>query len=341
MLKIKKQIKLSDIAKKLNVSTVTISKALRNHSDIPEEHAIQIKEVADKLGYIPNFAARNLSAKKTNTIGVIIPVIANHFFATMIELIYEYAFENNYDIILAVSQEDTKKEKKHLETMLSMQVDGIIISVVEHSENEKVFAKIKDIGIPIVFFDRTIDDEKYCSVTLKNKEGALIAVEKAIEQGYENIGHIGGWQDSNIGKDRHLGFKQAMKNHNLTINKSSITFSGFGKKDGYNSFMNMYNEDCLPDLLFATTFPIALGIIEAAKDVGVKIPYELDIICFGDSDINEYLNPSLSCITHNTNNYAKKVVKLVFELINSNGKGKVKHLQVETELVMRNTCMKI
>jgi len=341
VLKIKKQIKLSDIAKKLNVSTVTVSKALRNHPDIPDTRAIQIKNTADKMGYIPNFAARNLSARKTNTIGVIVPVIANYFFANIIESIYEYAFENNYDIILAVSHEDTEKEKKHLGTMLSMQVDGIIISVVEHSKNKNVFEKINDIGIPIVFFDRTIDDTKYCSVTLQNKKGAFMAVEKAIEHGYENIGHIGGWQDSNIGIDRYLGYKEAMKKHTQTIDKKSIIFSGFGKKDGYDSFMKMYNEDCLPDLLFATTFPIALGIIEAAKEVGVKIPYDLDIICFGDSDINEYLSPSISCIAHNTNNYAQKIIKLVFELINSNGKRTIKKLEVETELVMRDTCMKI
>ncbi|MCP5061218.1 MAG: LacI family transcriptional regulator [Ignavibacteriae bacterium] len=339
MSKNKKPIILNDIAKKLNVSTVTVSKALRDHPDISELLTDKIKKTAEKLGYFPNFAARNLSSKKTNTIGVIVPVIANYFFANIVESIYECAFENNFDIILAVSQEDSQKERKHLETMLSMRVDGIIISASEHSENEDIFKRINKMKMPIVFFDRTINNSDYSSVTLANKEGAFKAVEKIIENGYKKIGHIGGWQDSNIGRDRYAGFKQAMRKHKLSINKVAVIFSGFGKEDGYNSFMKMYNENNLPDFLFAITFPVGLGIVEAANEVGLKIPKDLDLICFGDSDLNDYLKPSISCVTHNISDFATQAFRLVLEQIDTKKNFIVKHLEIETELVLKDTCI--
>jgi len=335
-----KPITISDIAAKLNVSKVTVSKALRDHPDISVLRTKEIKEVASQFGYIPNLAARNLSAKKTNTIGVIVPAIANSFFANISESIYNCAFKKNYNIILAVSQEDSLKERKHLETMLSMKVDGIIISVVEHSENKDMFERIKNSEIPILFFDRTIDNMQFSSVTLANKTGAFVAVEKAIANGYKKIGHIAGWQDSNIGKDRYLGYKQALRKNKLKLNPDWVVFTGFGKKSGYNSFMKMYEEKNLPEILFAVTFPVALGIQEAAKKVGVSIPNDLDIICFGDSELNEYLNPSISCVTHNTSYFAEQAFNLILKQIESSELLVNEHLEIETELLIKETCIK-
>ena len=128
-----KHITLEDIAKRLNVSSVTVSKALRGHPDISKETTKQVKKIASELGYSPNFMARNLSARKSNTIGVVVPKIAHHFFSSIIEHIYNYAFVNNYEIILTVSQEDCDRERKHLQTLMSMRVDGIIISIAQNT----------------------------------------------------------------------------------------------------------------------------------------------------------------------------------------------------------------
>ncbi len=340
MIESNKQITLKDIAEKINVSKVTVSKALRGHPDISTNRIKEIKEVAKDMGYIPNFAARNLSAKKTRTIGVIVPVIANSFFSDIIESIYNYAFEKDYSIILAVSQEDSVRERKHLETMLSMRVDGLIISIAEHSANKGIFNKIKERGIPIVFFDRTIGKKKFSSVTLANKLGAFKAVQKAIENGYSKIGHIAGWQDSNIGRDRYQGYKQALKKNGIEQNPDWVMFSGFGKEDGYNSFMKMYREKRLPELLFAVTFPVALGIHEAAKEMGVSIPEDLDLICFGNSKLNDYLNPSISCVTHNTIDFANEAFNLLLKQIIAEDKFVDEHLEIETELLIKETCIK-
>ncbi|MDA3861838.1 MAG: LacI family DNA-binding transcriptional regulator [Melioribacteraceae bacterium] len=340
MLRTNKQITLNDIATRLNVSKVTVSKALRDHPDISEKRTKEIKAAASELGYIPNFAARNLSSKKTRTIGVVVPAIANSFFANFIESIYDCAFENNYDIILAVSQENSQKELKQLETMLSMRVDGIIISVAELSENKEILKRIKKSEIPLVFFDRSVEYLKFSSVILANQTGAFSAIEKAIEKGYRKIGHIAGWQNSNIGRDRFLGYKEALQKHKITSNKDWVVFSGFGKKDGYNSFKEMYKKNNLPEILFAVTFPVALGILEAAKEVGVKIPSDLDLICFGDSELNEYLKPKISCVTHDTSDFAKQTFKLIMKQIESKEQFIDEHVEIETKMLMNETCIK-
>ena len=334
------QITLQDIAAKLNVTKVTVSKALRDHPDISDSTVKLIKKTADKMGYIPNFAARNLSAKKTSTIGVIVPVIASSFFAQIIDSIYNCAFNSNYDIILAVSQEDSAKERKHLETMLAMRVDGIIISVCENTRNIDTFSKIKSLGLPIVFFDRTIDDDKFSSVTINNVHGAFTAVEKAIESGYKNIGHIGGWQNVNIGRDRYIGFKETLRKHKITLNKKHVIFGGFGEEDGYKGFMELYKENNLPDILFTVTFPVALGVFNGAKEAGLNIPHDLDLITFGHSSINKYIKPKLSYVDLKTNDIGIKAFKLVMENIRVGKKFVPQKIKIDTNLVMNETCIK-
>ena len=341
MQKKKTQITLQDIAAKLNVTKVTVSKALRDHPDISESTMKIIKKTADKMGYIPNFAARNLSAKKTSTIGVIVPVIASSFFAQIIDSIYNCAFNSDYDIILAVSQEDTAKERKHLETMLAMRVDGIIISVCEHTQNIDTFSKIKTLGLPIVFFDRTIDDDRFSSVTINNIKGAFTAVEKAIESGYKNIGHIGGWQNINIGRDRYIGFKEALRKHKIPLNNNNVSFGGFGEEYGYNRFMELFNNNNLPEILFTVTFPVALGVFNAAKEVGLKIPNDIDIIAFGHSSINRFIKPKLSYVDLQTNNIGVEAFELIMEHIRSGKKFMPKNIKIDTNLVMNETCIKV
>jgi len=336
----KSQVTLQDIADKLKVTKVTISKALRDHPDISEQRIQDVKRTAEQMGYFPNFAARNLSAKKSNTIGLIVPVIANSFFAEISEAIYNSAFKNNYDIILAVSQEDSERERKHLETMLSMIVDGLIVSVSEHTKNLDLFNKIREMGTPIVFFDRTIDGPNFSSVTHDNKQISFNAVEYAIKQGYKKIGHIGGWQNINIGRDRYAGFAEAMNKYNLPINSDWVFFSGFGKEDGYESLMEMYRNGKLPDFIFAVTYPVALGIYEAANELGLKIPNDLDLICFGNSDINDYLKPTLSYIDHKTKDVGEKSFELILNHINEQKPFKPKNIEIGTSIIIKETCIK-
>lgn len=302
-----KRIKLEDIAKELNTTKVTVSKALRDHPDISAERKKIIREKANELGYIPNLAARNLSARSTNTIGVIVPVISNYFFANVIEALYREAHENGYEIILAVSQENSEVEKKHIETMLSMRVDCIVISVVENSQNHQAINNARNLNVPILFFDRTLKVDDTSSVTSDNITGAYLATKKALESGHKNILHFGGKDNSNIDVERFSGFKKAMREYNFKdIDKHRIRV-GYSELEGKNAFQKLIDNGKIPDCIFAVTFPVALGIYKAANKSGLKITKDFDLICFGHSDINEYLCPSITCVDHDPSEFGAAV----------------------------------
>ncbi|MEJ2545620.1 MAG: LacI family DNA-binding transcriptional regulator [Calditrichaceae bacterium] len=286
----KKHVTLQDIADKLNISKVSVSKALRDHPDISAITKQRIADVAQKMGYMPNFIARNLSSRKSNTIGLVVPKIAHHFFASAIEAIYQTAYLNNYEIIMTVSQEDAEHEAKHIQTLLSMHVDGLLVSVTEQTKDKAIFELVKN---------------------------------------------------SNIGYNRRKGFELAAKDCKLKIPKQWIIEGGFGETDGYNGFMQLYNKNDLPEVIFAVTYPVALGIQSAAQEVGLNIPKDLELISFGGSIYNRFIAPSITYINQPIQALGAKAIELIIEEIKNPDTVREQHITLPTELIICETCKKM
>ena len=339
-MKRRSHITLEDIAKRLHVSRVTVSKALRGHPDISEDTVKKVQKVAEELGYSPNIIARSLSARRSNMIGLVVPKIAHFFFGSVIEGVYNKAFENNYETILTVSQENAERERKHLQTLVSMRVDGIIISISQETRDLQIFAWIQKMGVPLLFLDRRPEPALpgFNSVAVDDKGGALKAVEQAIKVGYRKIACIGGNTHINIGKNRMTGFESAMKEHDIPIRKDWIITGGFGKNVGYDGFMHLHSSGRMPEFIFAMTYPVALGIYEAAKELGVRIPEDIDLICFGDSDVSRVISPALSCVAQPSHELGSKAVELMLSTLAHPDSAKDQHLILPTDLLLRETC---
>lgn len=334
-----KSVRLSDIAERLNVSTVTVSKALRNHPDISPATKKRIIDTSEEMGYTPNFMARNLSSKKSNTIGIVVPKVAHFFFGAIIESIYDLAFENNYEIILTVSRENSEREKKHIQTLLSMRVDGIIVSISQETKDYTIFNTLKERGVPAVFIDRIPNLSGIDTVSYDDMGGAFKAIEHAIKLGYRNIGHFAGYSEINIGQQRYMGFEEAMNKHNIRVNPDWVCHGGFGEQAGYNSFMKLYRENNLPELIFCVTYPVALGVYKAAYEVNYKIPDDIDVICFGDAEVQKFLSPPLSCVTQDTNLIAEKALEILFHKISKPEDKTSQSYKIPTDLLLRGTCI--
>lgn len=332
--------RLEDIARRLNVSRVTVSKALRGHPDISQEMTARVHKVADDMGYIPNIIARSLSSRRSGMVGLVVPKIAHFFFGSLIEGVYNAAFESNCETILTVSQENPERELKHLRTLVSMRVDGIIISITQTTTDLGIFSSLKKSGIPVIFVDRCPDPplEGFNTVTVDDRAGAYKAVEQAIRLGYRRMACIGGGTHINIGHHRLAGFEAAMKHHGIPVQKDWIASGGFDKNTGYEGFMRFYASRKIPEFIFAMTYPIALGIYEAAKEVGLKIPNDVDLICFGDSDVGRILSPALSCVTQPANELGRKAFDLMAKTIAHPETAGEQHLILPTELLLRETC---
>jgi LacI family transcriptional regulator len=335
-----RQVTLSDIAQIVNVSKVTVSKALRGHPDISAETVEKIKVVAKELGYYPNFMARNLSSQKSNTIGVIVPKIAHSFFASVIESIYDTAFKNNYEVILTVSQENSDRELKHIHSLLSMRVDGLLVSISQQTIDFSIFKTVKERGIPLTFMDRVVEDPQFNAVTVDDQGGSFAATEQAISIGYRKLAHVAGFQHINIGRARYRGFEQAMKKHNLPIRPEWVVFGGFGENDGYEGFKKICAADERPEFVLAATYPVALGIYRAAAELGLNIPSDIDIICFGKSISNRFLSPSMTYVEQPTEEIGRKAVEITLENIRKGDQFESKQIVLPTTLVMGETCRK-
>jgi LacI family transcriptional regulator len=335
----RKQITLNDIATRLKVSRVTVSKALRGHPDISTETTGRARAMARELGYSPNLIARSLSARRSNMIGLVVPKIAHFFFGALIEGVYNTAFGYDYETLLTVSQENPDRERKHLQSLVSMRVDGIIISISENTRNLEVFEWIRKLGIPLLFLDRQPEPMPagFSSVLVDDYGGTFKAIEHAISIGYRKIACVGGHSHINIGKNRLRGFEAAMKAKGLPVNKEWIITGGFGKATGYDGVLTLHSTGKMPELIFAMTYPIALGVYEAAKELGLRIPQDIDLISFGDSDVSRVISPALSCVNQPSEETGRKALEIMLGMI-AHPDAQVQHLVLPTELVLRETC---
>lgn len=331
--------KISDIARKLSVSNVTVSKALRGHPDISPETTAKIKKVALEMGYVPNFMARRLSARHSQTIGVIVPKIAHFFFSRVIEAIYNTAFENNYEILLTVSQENAEREAMHLQTLLSMRVDGLIVSITQQTQSSAVFKQVLDRGVPLTFMDRIINMRGANTVAADDRGGAFAATERAIKAGYGQLGHLAGPRHLHIARERLGGYQDALDQYGIPPDSSKVVFGGFGEENGYKGFMELYSTGNLPEFIFTVSFPVALGVMRAARELGLVVPRDFDLISFGSGWLNEFLSPSLTIVDQPTTELGKAAVELTLLNIKKGSSFKPQHIQLPTRLVMGGTCV--
>lgn len=335
-----KPVTLQDIANRLGISKVSVSKALRGQSDIGKTTTARVLTMAEEMGYRPNILARKLSAKRTRTIGLVVPKIAHNFLAQAIDSIYTLANEKEYEIVMMVSEEDEQLERRHIETLMSMRVDGLLVSVTEKTTESDIFVKVAENGTPLVFFDRVMEDIGFSCVSSADIQGSRDLVNHAISQGYRSIGHIGGFQHVSIGYKRYAGYKDALKANALPENKDHVVFGGFSEVDGYEGLKKIHASGSLPEIIFAVTYPVALGILSGARELGISIPEELDLICFGSSIYNPFISPSLTGIDPPAEKVGSTALEHLLHQIEAPDEASVENVIVPVEITSAETCIK-
>ena len=182
-----------DIADKLNVTRITVSKALRDHPDISDEMKKRVHEAVKEMGYSPNLIAKQLTTRQTLTIGVVVPDLENSFFSYVIDSIIDGATERNYHVILTVSRENEATERKNIENLIGMRVDGLLVSVSQSTSNPEIFEYIKKFNTPLVFFDRAIEELGFSTIVFNDKQGTMDAIDEVAQAGYTKIAHFAGY----------------------------------------------------------------------------------------------------------------------------------------------------
>lgn len=333
-------IKQLDIAKKLKVSRITVSKALRNHPDISKSMKIKVKKLAEEMGYFPNLVAKNLISGKSHTIGVVIPDLENSFFAYATDTIIDVACGKNYTVFVTVSRENSQNEIDNIQKLIGMRVDGILVCVSKETMDPKIFEQIKEIGIPLVFFDRQIEKLSVSSIVFDDRYGTIYTLDRIIDEGYKKIAHFAGYLTTNIGRERCLGYKHALNKHGIKIREDWILEGGFEIDDGMRSFMKLYKEKKLPEVILAVNDLVALGIYRAARNVGIKIPDDIGIVAYGFCETATLFSPALSVINQDPRVIGKMTVEMLFDEIEQKNKQRI-NLKIIEDFIWNDSLKKL
>ena len=325
------------IADLLNISRVTVTKALQNHPDIALSTREKVKKVADELGYIPNIVGRSLSTKKTNTIGLIVPKINHSFFSTIIEELYSNAKKVGYNIILMVSFENEEAELDNVKSLLSMNVDGIIIDSVATSQKHKAHNLLNKHNKPFIYLDRK-------PVSLKNAVGVFFDDEnlsyqltkEIIHKGFTKLMFICGNKEINISKHRLNGFNKAVKEAHISVPEEWYLITKLDKinaEKDFSTFLENYNN--LPEIVICATDSIAIGVYNACEKFEMKIPDDISVSGFGHVKISNLLNPPLTTVKLNLKKAAEKALENLLHLINN--KPITETTLIEGEIIFRES----
>lgn len=316
-----KRVRLVDIAERLNITKVSVSKALRDHPDISRETRALVKKTAEEMGYSPNLVARSLSSRKSNVIGVVVPKIAHTFFSSVIDAIQEKATQEGYGILLAVSNEKADLEASHIERLLAMRVDGLLISVSQEAPNLAIYEKILEMHVPLVFFDRTVQDLPFSSVTVDDRGGARMAVESLVSRGFRKIAHIAGSQSTNIGRERLIGYEEGLSAHGIPLDPALVVDGGFDERHGYRAYKKILESGKRPDAIFAVSFPVGLGARAAMSEVDPQMLETVQMVSFGDGGIGDFFTYPHHCVRQPVRELGNRAVSILLEEIDSVHRG--------------------
>ncbi len=330
-----------DIAKALNISKSTVSRALREHSDINPQTREAVLKKARQLDYQPNQLAQSLVKSKSNTIGIIVPEFLTYFFPTIIMGAQEVAAKAGYNVIICQSQETFKTEVANAQVLLSNRVEGVLISMTKDTKNFEHFKTFERHGIPVVFFNRVCEEMNTPRVLVDDYNGAFMAVEHLIKNGYKNIAHIGGPSILRISHNRLNGYKDALKKHKLKIKDELITHCDLSKDAARACAEKLLSLKNRPDAVFCVNDPAAIQLMLVAKNMGIKIPEKLGVVGFSNDPISAVIDPALTTIEQPVADIGRTAMRLLLENIQKGIEGfKPVTKSLKTNLIERQSSVR-
>lgn len=335
-----KQTTIIDIARALQISTSTVSRALRNAHDVGPETRAAVLALAEKLNYQPNKLAISLLNKQTHTIGVIIPNL-DFVLSTMVKGIDEVALEAGYTVMVCQSNESFGRELVNTKRLLDSLVDGIIVSV---SSETKVFdhiKKIKDRSIPLVVFDRVNKEIIAPHVQLDNVDGGVQATEHLLEQGYRKIAILAGPQNLDISNKRMEGYLKTLKKQGIRIRKDLMIHCDFNQEYAYEATKELLSMRNGPDAIFTISDRMAIGASLAIKEKGLKMPFDIGLVGFNNEPITKLVTPTISSVEQPAFEMGKITAKLFIEMINSERDMQDEEIVLKPKLIIRESSMRL
>jgi len=338
----KTSITIKEIGRRLGISKSTVSRALRDSSEISEATKERVIELARRLNYSPNPIALSLLKNKTHTIGIIVPDIDNPFFSTAIGGVEDVAYSRGYHVMIYQSHESYEREKANVRHIADRRADGLIVSVASQSPDQHHFSELQDGGIPIVFFDRASNEVQTHKVLVDDYAGAFAGTEHLIQQGCRKIAHIAGPMSLAISRNRYNGYRDALHKHKLPLRDEWVVTAEYSQSEGTDRAYQLMALRERPDAIFAASDRIAIGVHWALRQLGYRMPEDVALIGFSDLGVSGLLDPPLSSVAQPSFEMGRQATELLLELIkNKNTPVTYETRVLKTNLNIRGSSLKI
>lgn len=331
---------IKDIARQLNVSISTVSRAMRNAPDVNIETRKAVMALSEELNYQPNKLALSLKQKQTHNIGVIVPNL-DYVLATMVRGIDEVALEAGYTVMVCQSNESFGREIVNTRRLLDSLVDGFIISVSSETKVFDHFRKILEKQIPMVVFDRVTPDLKAPCVRIDNMDGGFQATEHLLEQGYKRIAILAGPKNLGISNSRLEGYLQALKKYKVKADPDLIIHCDFNQHYAYLATQELISMRKRPDAIFTISDRMAIGAMLAIKEKGLKMPHDIGLVGFNNEPVVSLVTPSISSVEQPAFELGKIAAKLFIETVHNNGDMSNVEEVLKTKLIVRESSQRI
>lgn len=330
-----------DIARKLNIAASTVSRALNNNPRVSAATRQRIERTAQEMGYRHNTMAANFRTRRTNTIGVILPLINRHFFSSVISGIEDIAYKNGFAVTISQSNDDFNKETKIAQNFYSNRVDGIIVSLGMETKSFEHLRLFSERKVPLVFFDRVADDIPAHKIVVDDYQGSYQATQHLIANGGKVFAHIGGPLYLNIYRDRLKGFMDALHDAGLQVDKNMLIHNSLTRSDGTTAIKTLMENRQKPDAIVCANDTTALSAIIYLREQGIKVPDEMLLVGFSNEPFSEVVTPSISTIRQPGFEMGQKAAELLISEIQSKGARHVfQKIVMPTELIVRQSSVR-
>jgi LacI family transcriptional regulator len=327
---------LSDIAKDLNISVVTVSKALRNKGRISTHTRNRVLKRAKELDYRPNWVARSLVTRRTYTIGLLLPDFTHPFFADIAKTIAETVRPRGYHVIISYFEEDPVLERSEADSLLARRVDGLILASSQTPERLELFEQLRTRKMPLVLIDRPIEGVRASFVGVDNEAVGRLATTHLIEQGCRRIAHLRG-PKIGLAAKRLNGYLASLKKSKLTAPAGYVVDAGFQDQTGYRAMQQLLTVRPAPDGVFCYNDPVAIGAMKALREAGLRVPEDVAVVGAGNVHYSDALAVPLTTIDQKTCEIGARAAELLLEQIGSKRPVRPETILIVPELVRRKS----
>jgi len=340
--KMKKEVTLKDVAKYAKVSAMTVSRVIHNKDNVSPKLRRRVEKAIKELNYIPNDWARSFRSKKSRLVGLIVRDITNPYYSNFVRVLENTMRDYNLSLLFYDSREKYEFEKQAIELLLRKRVAGMIIVPYKERITSSYIEELKSRNIPFVLLGKLLSTKTDC-ITFRDVEGAYIATKYLIELGHRDILHIRGPEDVIATELREKGFKEALRENGIKLEKYSILEGGTLREHGYRAVKEfLVSKNPLPSAIFTFNDLVAIGAMRALREKKLRIPEDVSIVGFDDIEDASYTYPPLTTIRQPAEEMAKAAVSLLLEQIEGKRKmGEYKEVSFSPVLIKRESCRRV